>query len=99
MKWHPSRPDLMATACIYNGFKIIGGLLSSPSIMGTYSEHGSLAYGIDWMADSPQSHGSWALSCDQQTNQTDSTEHQKEWVLASCSFYDHALHLWSGKEK
>ena len=80
IKWSPLNSDLAATACMHNGFHIVRGNLKSGDpleVVSSYSEHKSLAYGIDWcqLAAAPK---------DQLT-------------LASCSFYDHSLHIWRCK--
>jgi len=46
-----------------------------------FDSHESLAYGVDWSFDSTaDEHG----------------VQEVETLIASCSFYDRALHLWSG---
>ena len=78
-KWHPSDPELLLAACMYNGYAVVrvpaaeaGGL----ETVETY-EHGSgsLSYGADWCrAEAAGGGGSLA---------------------ATASFYDRQLHLWS----
>ena len=51
IKWCPLNSDLAATACMHNGFHVVRGNLKSgdpPEVVSSYSEHKSLAYGIDW---------------------------------------------------
>ncbi|PRW61418.1 diphthine methyltransferase-like protein [Chlorella sorokiniana] len=80
-KWHPSNPELLLAACMYNGFAVLraaaaesGGL----EILESY-EHasGSLSYGADWCRDEAAAGGSGAS------------------LAATASFYDRQLHLWS----
>lgn len=78
LKWCPTKPDLLAAACMHNGFHIIHGDLKTAEpfkSVASYSEHKSLAYGVDW--------------CHLLT--------ENQLTLASCSFYDHSLHIWRTK--
>jgi diphthamide biosynthesis protein 7 len=50
LKWHPSDPDLLLAACMYDGFALArldaaGGSLAAA---GAYRGHGSIAYGASW---------------------------------------------------
>ncbi len=77
IKWNTDHSDLLATACMHNGFQLVHCHLDSstePEVVCDYQQHKSLAYGIDW---TPLHSGSDDLT------------------LASCSFYDHSMHLWS----
>ena len=97
VKWHPScaRKNDLLVACMHDAFKIVRFDLdtlssvrddepSSPSdwvIVKRFDAHESLAYGADWSFNSME--GAHAAQ-------------EAETLIASGSFYDHALHLWSG---
>ncbi len=75
VKWNSEQSDLLATACMHNGFQLVQCHVTSarePEVVCMYEEHKSLAYGIDW---APSDDG--------------------RVTLASCSFYDHSMHLWT----
>lgn len=84
IKWHPlaARKNDILAACMHNGFKTLRVADDSESLGsdGNYespihfTEHASLAYGVDWSFSSPDSEG--------------------RGIVASCSFYDHALRIW-----
>ena len=79
LKWCPSKPHLLAAACMHNGFHIIHADLKTAEplrAVASYSEHKSLAYGVDW--------------CQLET----AAEGENQLTLASCSFYDHSLQIW-----
>ena len=83
LKWCPSKPHLLAAACMHNGFHIIhaNAQTAEPlTVVASYSEHKSLAYGVDW--------------CHGQLEKADS---ENQLTLASCSFYDHSLQIWRTK--
>ena len=62
--------DRLACACMHNGMKILEfKRKSSLEVICDYTQHESLAYGIDWCPG--------------------------EDILASCSFYDKSLKLWT----
>ena len=73
----PRKDDLsqhcgvIATACMHDGFKLVD--INKMRILTNYSEHESLAYGID-------------LKLSKSSN---------ELMIASCSFYDHLMKIWS----
>ena len=69
---HPFRPDILGLACMHNGFMIIDA--KTHKKLTHYTEHDSLAYGLDFQ---------W----------------NEELTLASCSFYDHLLTVWSVEEE
>ncbi|KAF9115961.1 Diphthine methyltransferase [Mortierella sp. AM989] len=77
LKWHPTRKDILLAGCMHNGFHVLhyNTTWASSTIVSSFMEHKSLAYGVDW---------SYAP-----------TASLKELPLvASCSFYDHLIHLW-----
>ena len=65
-----SDSSLLATATMGNGFHIVDKCKGN--ILGQFTGHSSLAYGVDWYPGSGE-----------------------ENILASCSFYDHVLKIWS----
>ncbi|EDV27709.1 uncharacterized protein TRIADDRAFT_20606 [Trichoplax adhaerens] len=81
LKWNPNIPDILLAACMHNGFSII-----KPTIVVSYKEHSSLAYGCDWKVMKEKS--------DQEQSPKPSNELKCDQLVASCSFYDHSLHLW-----
>jgi diphthamide biosynthesis protein 7 len=72
IRQHPVRQHLLATACMGNGFHVVDS--RSHEVLAHYSEHASLAYGVDWKAGDAE---------------------DKDLLVASCSFYDHLLTLWT----
>ncbi|XP_078691350.1 diphthine methyltransferase-like isoform X1 [Branchiostoma floridae x Branchiostoma belcheri] len=88
LKWHHVNKDLLLAACMHNGFHILNlSKLTAdgddPSVVASYMEHQSLAYGVDWCRQT--------ISSAQMS--TPSATPGKP-LLASCSFYDHSLQLW-----
>lgn len=85
LKWHPTKRDYVLAACCHSGFHVLGLDLNQHGlkIIGSYSEHESLAYGADWCRGMGAS-------------QSDACEHGASLheVVGTCSFYDHTLHLW-----
>ena len=65
----------------------------------SYKEQSSLAYGADWCRKETQSstnlHGQMAEESQEKLEQKDaSTSRTFTDIIATCSFYDHALNLW-----
>ncbi|KAG0001985.1 Diphthine methyltransferase [Entomortierella chlamydospora] len=77
LKWHPTRKNILLAGCMHNGFHVLDydTAWTSGTIVSSFMEHKSLAYGVDW---------SYAP--------TESSEELP--LVASCSFYDHLIHLW-----
>ncbi|XP_009759212.1 uncharacterized protein LOC107772927 isoform X2 [Nicotiana tabacum] len=48
IKYHPSVPNLVLTACMHNGFAVVKVKGDTAEVIETYNKHGSLAYGADW---------------------------------------------------
>lgn len=83
---------------------------SSCPVVASYDLHDSLAYGADWchMRAPPHPRGHLRLRYESPTASFDATLEDDEGrdvpegaaaaaascVVASCSFYDHALHVW-----
>ncbi|XP_070580514.1 diphthine methyltransferase-like [Ptychodera flava] len=82
VKWHPTHGNWLLAACMHNGFHVLDCTTitdSAQPIIKSYHGHESLAYGADW--------------CQLlKPNNSDKTRPQN--IVASCSFYDHTLHLW-----
>ncbi|XP_065670826.1 diphthine methyltransferase homolog isoform X1 [Hydra vulgaris] len=82
IKWHPNYDNILLTACMHNGFKIVQYTdeLNSSTVIHSYNRHSSLAYGIDWLLD--------YCDCSKLVLKDLSA------VIASCSFYDKLLTIW-----
>eukprot|EP00731_Ephydatia_muelleri_P028491 Em0020g135a len=83
VKWHKSHADWVATACMHNGFTITDSRLNAGApaeVLCSYKGHSSLAYGVDWCW---LEHEAWR-----------GHDHYAA-LLATCSFYDHCLHIWT----
>jgi diphthamide biosynthesis protein 7 len=81
-RWHPRDPGAILTACMHNGFHIARAGGDQLEHVASYEGHGvgdALAYGADW---------SHAPAHDTSTGPA-------RLLGATCSFYDHALHLWA----
>lgn len=48
LKWEPHGRDLLLAACMHNGFHITDTSISNIQIVASFTEHESLAYGVDW---------------------------------------------------
>ncbi|KAJ6519825.1 WD40-repeat-containing domain protein [Mycena sanguinolenta] len=83
VKWHPSadrKKDLLV-ACMHDGFKIVR--FTEPD--GTELDGGEVVKRFD-------SHTSLAYGADWSFAEGGG----EETLIASCSFYDHTLHMWTG---
>ncbi|KAL0071975.1 hypothetical protein AAF712_000898 [Marasmius tenuissimus] len=80
VKWHPHevRKDDLLVACMHDGFKVVRFDLNNAG-----TELGDISKRYD-------GHGSLAYGVDWSFNQGQGDQS----VIASCSFYDHSLHLW-----
>ncbi len=59
------------------------------AVVHSYTEHQSLAYGVDWCRAETGRGGS------QREDSCQSSSELTSALLASCSFYDHSLHVWT----
>ncbi|KAF8604958.1 WD40 repeat-like protein [Ceratobasidium sp. AG-I] len=87
VKWHPlaSRKEDLLVACMHGGFKIVNYTLKDTNSQGMEVDSPVVTSRYD-------AHTSLAYGVDWQHSQ--SREGVQDFV-ASCSFYDHSLHLWS----
>ncbi|SCV68666.1 BQ2448_787 [Microbotryum intermedium] len=90
LKWHREKEDRLLVACMHDGFKVIEfgstmgkgeGEVEGVLLKTRFDRHESLAYGIDWGRPFPGGE----------------EEDRGGDLVASCSFYDHMLHVWSSK--
>lgn len=84
VKWHPlvSRKEDLLVACMHDGFKVVKCSFKE-------GEETALMNGQPIVASRYDAHTSLAYGVDWQHGLS-----QKDFV-ASCSFYDHSLHMWS----
>ena len=79
LKWHPYMENVFLSACMYDGFKIFkSDDFSDFYLTHCYEEHGSLAYGADWIIP----------------HNDNSSSKARTSLVATCSFYDHQLKVW-----
>ncbi|KIJ68457.1 hypothetical protein HYDPIDRAFT_81754 [Hydnomerulius pinastri MD-312] len=93
VKWHPSpeRKHDLLVACMHDGFKVVR---FGPSTASNPTESSLLTGDATYeIAKRFDEHTSLAYGVDWSFDQGGSGS---ETLIASCSFYDHALHLWSG---
>ncbi|XP_031829648.2 diphthine methyltransferase [Nomia melanderi] len=84
LKWDPFARNYLLAACMYGGFRIVDcENVETPSVIGEYNEHESLAYGCDWSF----------LKSAEITQRMHKTEVQNVYLISTCSFYDHILKL------
>lgn len=87
VKWHPSatRWNNLLVACMHDGFKIVHFDLDS--------SESSRFDGVSWSIKKRfDAHESLAYGVDWSF----AGSKDGETTIASCSFYDHRLHIWSG---
>ena len=84
LKWDPFARKYLLAACMYGGFRIIDcENTESPSLIGEYNEHESIAYGCDWSL----------LSSPEIAERILKREMRDVALIGTCSFYDHTLRL------
>ncbi|EJD03951.1 WD-40 repeat-containing protein [Fomitiporia mediterranea MF3/22] len=91
IKWHPheSRSTDLSVACMHDGFKVVR---FSPSVVSPDSTMKHEENEREWeIVKRFDEHESLAYGVDWSHRRVGKDE---ETVVASCSFYDHALHLW-----
>lgn len=102
IKWHPDvkRKDDVLVACMHDGFKVVTvvregageegeeeerkGKVVGGDVRVRFEGHESLAYGCDWSREVTP----LKAAEDGEKGLSGTT------LVGSCSFYDHALHLW-----
>ncbi|EPQ60817.1 WD40 repeat-like protein [Gloeophyllum trabeum ATCC 11539] len=87
VKWHPSaerKHDLLA-ACMHDGFKVLH-----------FEEGSESGFGSASISKRYDEHGSLAYGVDWCYSQDGRSKEGQSTLIASCSFYDHSLHLWRG---
>lgn len=84
LKW--MEDDHLLAACMHGGASVIDAKCfnssKTPQVTLRYTRHASMVYGIDWCRH-PQA--IW----------TSSSSYVDQKCVATCSFYDRALHLWN----
>ena len=88
VKWHPNsrRSTDLLVACMHDGFKV---LRFSESVVGV--EASSISIDSEWeIIKRFDEHQSLAYGVDW----SNSNSKDSDTLIASCSFYDHTLHLW-----
>lgn len=87
VKWHPSaaRQNDLLVACMHDGFKIVQFDLDKIASDKSYTDLWKIKKRFD-------AHESLAYGVDWSFAESKGDE----TIIASCSFYDHRLHLWSG---
>ena len=84
----------------YPAFLSEGG---EQSIVVSYMEHTSLAYGVDWcrlpmkqlpISDTQYNESDNKTYCSRCDDKDKDIDVSSATIIGSCSFYDHVLHLW-----
>lgn len=90
VKWHPSiqRKNDLLVACMHDGFKVVQFDIENRA--GTSQHSGAPEWEIRKRFDA---HKSLAYGVDWSY---DEKRDEADTLIASCSFYDHTLHLWKG---
>jgi diphthamide biosynthesis protein 7 len=87
LKWHATRSERLLVAAMHDGFKVIDFEgLSSESNSSSLAQEPRLHARFD-------GHNSLAYGVDWCSRQT--TGENEMDIVASCSFYDHSLHVWA----
>ena len=113
IKWCPQEEEeaaseggLLATACMHRHFALLETHLESGrpvEVVGEYKHHNSLAYGIDWCRkrwrEEEEVEGEEERVRPEEEVGGASGGGMRTFTLASCSFYDHSMHVWSAALK
>lgn len=78
IKWNPFDSQMLMVASMLGGLHVIKST-DELSLMATYDEHENIVYGGDWCFLDKSELEDYRIFCD--------------YVLGSCSFYDHLLCL------
>lgn len=86
IRWEPEKARYMLVAAMHNGFHIVDSHLP-------LADQGSATPNVQdpEIVASYKEHSSLAYGCDWSRQKCSSGRK----TIASCSFYDHALHLWT----
>lgn len=55
LKWEPHGRDLLLAACMHNGYHVTDTSTSDMQLVASFTEHKSLAYGVDWWSGATDS--------------------------------------------
>ncbi|KAE8257625.1 hypothetical protein A4X13_0g2226 [Tilletia indica] len=82
-KWHPTDPTRLLLGCMHGGFTVVkvSEEEGGVEVVRRFEGHGSLAYGCDWERG--------GMGVGKGKGEGGDT------FVASCSFYDHQMHVWS----
>ncbi|KAJ1785856.1 hypothetical protein LPJ59_006049 [Coemansia sp. RSA 2399] len=80
LKWHPQNPSLLLVAAMYNGFHVLDASADVDCA------HASIQPRTSFM-----DHESIAYGADWSH---DRTTCEDGWLVGTCSFYDHIVHIW-----
>ncbi|KAJ1843381.1 hypothetical protein LPJ73_005510 [Coemansia sp. RSA 2703] len=91
LKWHPLEPTQLLVGAMYNGFHILDVSVDGlePASTAPLPEGGA-SVTIDTQT-SFMEHKSIAYGADWCQTRVDAS---RGWLVGTCSFYDHAVHLW-----
>ncbi|KAJ3158820.1 Diphthine methyltransferase [Geranomyces michiganensis] len=81
LKWHPSDPTRLLAACMHGGFSVLNVDTDAAMISPLIGYH---------------EHASLAYGADWSREPLERAEGSAE-TLATCSFYDHAFHVWDAE--
>ncbi|KAJ1643594.1 hypothetical protein J3B02_000061 [Coemansia erecta] len=97
LKWHPTKPTQLLVGAMYNGFHVLDVSVDRLSQSECLPLPENAAVSID-MCASFMEHKSIAYGADWCQTQPEPSEN-KGWLVGTCSFYDHSVHLWRFSEK
>ncbi|GAA5922313.1 diphthamide synthase [Sporobolomyces koalae] len=87
LKWHPTNPSRLLIAAMHNGFSVVDFDIELDA------QTGSLQVGAGELVRRFEGHDSLAYGVDWSQSRVQTSDGRD--LVASCSFYDHALHVWS----